>query len=162
MPIINCKDKSEAIKLINETSISKFVKEVFKRYPDDKKQEEAVKVVNELMRLLEWKRQIAPNNIPTWVEVVVAAALIHNTFYDGTLTGVFKARQELAGLATECGVPVNGASLIFQAIESQLGLDMPVESCQPDFDSPKGLLALACWYIKRDNPDYKIPEGKVW
>ena len=162
MPIVNCKNKFEAINLIKDESIAKFVNEVFKRYPDDKKQEEATKVVNELMRLLEWKRQIAPNNIPVWVEVVIAAALIHNIFYDGTLTGIFKARQELATLATECNVPVNGASLIFQAIESQLGLDMPVESCQPDFDSPKGLLALACWLIKRDNPDYKIPEGKVW
>lgn len=162
MPIINCKDKFEAINLIKDESIAKFVNEVFKRYPDDKKQEEATKVVNELMRLLEWKRQIASNNIPVWVEVVIAAALIHNTFYDGTLTGIFKARQELAALATECNVPVNGASLIFQAIESQLGLDMPVESCQPDFDSPKGLLALACWLVKRDNPDYEIPEGKVW
>ena len=162
MTIVNCKDKFEAINLIKYESIAKFVNEVFKRYPNDKKQEEATKVVNELMRLLEWKRQIAPNNIPVWVEVVIAAALIHNTFYDGTLTGIFKARQELATLATECNVPVNGASLIFQAIESQLGLDMPVESCQPDFDSPKGLLALACWIVKRDNPDYKIPEGKVW
>ena len=162
MPIVNCKNKFEAINLIKDESIAKFVNEVFKRYPDNKKQEEATKVVNELMRLLEWKRQIAPNNIPVWVEVVIAAALIHNTFYDGTLTGIFKARQELATLATECNVPVNGASLIFQAIESQLGLDMPVESCQPDFDSPKGLLALACWLVKRDNSDYKIPEGKVW
>ena len=162
MPIVNCKDKFEAINLIKDESIAKFVNEVFKRYPDDKKQEEATKVVNDLMHLLEWKRQIALNNIPVWVEVVIAAALIHNTFYDGTLTGIFKARQELATLATECNVPVNGASLIFQAIESQLGLDMPVESCQPDFDSPKGLLALACWLVKRDNPDYKIPEGKVW
>ena len=85
-------------------------------------------------------------------------AYIHNLFYDGTLSSLFEAREKLTPIAQKNEVPINAASMIFQAVEGQLGEDMPVESCQPRGDSPNRIFAWACWFVEEYNGYKILPE----
>ena len=122
----------------------------------------AEQVIDIFIHMLYRKNQIQKNdisNLPAWVAVAIAAGYLHNLFYDGTLTSLFKCRQEVSILAKELNVPVNGIAAMFQMIEGQLGDRTPVESCIPQDASPSGLFAWACWFVTEYKQDKPLPNS---
>ena len=123
---------------------------------------EAEKVINVMLEMFRKLHQINEETYQVWVDVLISAAYIHNLFYDGTLGGIFAAREKLMSLAKKCEVPVNAAAGIFQAVEGQLGMDMPVEACQVHGDTPNGIFAWACWFVEEFNGTKILPECVAW
>ena len=152
------KDKSTYLEQIKTPSVHDFTVEAIKTYGDAEKFHEAAKVICVLEAILTKMKQMNENSRPVWVEVLVSAAYLHNLFYDGSLPSIFEAREKLSPIAQKYEVPINATSLIFQAIEGQLGADMPVESCQPQGDSPNSKFAWACWYVEELNGVKPMPE----
>ena len=97
------------------------------------------------------KNQITEHGSQAFVEILVAASLTHNMFYDGTLPSLFEAREKLTPIADAVKLPENGRDAIFQAIEAQLGDDMPVMACRPIPSTPTELFVWAVWFMKEYN-----------
>lgn len=139
--------QSHNFQAIKTKEIREFTLQSLEQYSSADKLEKADKVADILLQMLRKRKQIRNvKELPTWVEIMVSAALIHNLFYDGTMISIFMARQKLQHIARECGVPENGSYAIFQAVECQLGDDMPIESCRPVPSTPNELFAWACWF----------------
>ena len=111
------------------------------------------------MGFLEAKNQLTENSRPAWVDLFVAAGYMHNMFYDGSVTSLFMAREKISGLAKELGVPINGISLLFSAIEGQFGDRTPVEACIPGEASPNALFAKAVYVVDVYSGNVDFPEG---
>lgn len=133
---------------LKTAEIKNFVLESLRMYGSDKKLSKAGKVATILLDMLAKRKQIIKGQeLKPWVEIMVAAALLHNLFYDGSVTSLFKAREKLQTVADFCKLPSNGSYAIFQAIECQLGDDTPIESCRPIPSTPNELFAWACWFV---------------
>ena len=143
---------------ITYPNLHDFVAEALVEYGTAEKSIEAGKVIDFMMKRLEKKNLLADNNQHAWIEVLVAAALLHNLFYDGTLPSLFMAREKLTPVAHAYELPPQIIMGIFQSIESQLGDSTPVESLVPQGNSPNDIFALACWYVEELNGDKKMPE----
>ena len=132
---------------------------VIKKYGAKEKLELAKKVIDLHMAFLEFKNQIAGNSRPAWIDLFIAAGYMHNMFYDGSVTSLFKAREEVSSLAKELDIPVNGISMLFSAIEGQFGDKTPVEACIPQEASPNALFAKAVFVVEVYSGIVKLPEG---
>ena len=136
------------INMISENSIYQFVIESLSRYGNKTKLLKANKVLDNFIAKLKKKKQIKEGEIfQIWIQVMIAAALLHNLFYNGTLHSIFLAREKLTSIAKECMVPENGAGAIFVAIEAQLGDDMPIDGCRPVPGTPNELLVWSIWEV---------------
>ena len=134
---------------INTPELQDFVKKALDVYSNTNKLNIANQVADILLAMLKKRKQITDGeNFKPWVEVMIAAALLHNLFYDATLTSLFMAREKLQPFADECNVPQNASYSIFQAIECQLGDDTPIESCRPIPSTPNELFAWSCWFVE--------------
>jgi hypothetical protein len=158
MDIILSEIDKTGISLIEDEKLRNFVIETLERYGDAIKFDEAEEVIDVMLAMLTKMKQTNREHMPVWVGVMIAAAYIHNLFYDGTLSSLFEAREKLTPIAQKNEVPINAASMIFQAVEGQLGEDMPVESCQPRGDSPNRIFAWACWFVEEYNGYKILPE----
>ena len=116
------------------------------------KLKEANNVIEVVEQMLKKKKQISENNVQSFVVVIFAAGLLHNMFYDGSITSLFLAREKLEPLARKYNIPDNYIEALFQTIEAQLGEDTPVPQCKPIPNSPTELFAWACWFVK----EYKM------
>lgn len=133
--------------------------QVIKRYGEIEKLALADKVIDLHMAFLKFKNQLSDNSRPAWIDLFVAAGYMHNMFYDGTVTSLFKAREMVSDLAKELGVAVNGISMLFSAIEGQFGDKTPVEACIPQEASPNALFAKAVFVVEIYSGIVKLPEG---
>lgn len=138
--------------------LKQFTVEALEKYGSLLKIKESEKVIKVMLAMFTKMKQTNEQNRPLWVEVLISAAYIHNLFYDGTLASLVKARELLIPLIIKHDVPINAASMIFQAVEGQLGEDTPIEACQPKGDSPNRIFAWACWFVEEYNGDKKMPE----
>ena len=122
----------------------------------DAKLEEANKVLDVMIGMLKKKKQLRTlDEAAVWIDVVIAAGLIHNLFYDGSITSLFKAREVLTDKAKEYKVPDNAISAMFQTVECQLGDDTPIPGCIPVSSTPNELFAWSCWFAKEyDNKEW--------
>lgn len=137
------------IMAIHTPELQDFVKKALDEYGNTNKLNIANQVADILLAMLKKRKQIQDGeDYKPWVEVMLAAALLHNLFYDATLTSLFMAREKLQPLADACKVPQNASYSIFQAIECQLGDDTPIESCRPIPSTPNELFAWACWFVE--------------
>lgn len=137
------------IQAIKTPAIKEFVVRSLNLFGDTNKLNESNRVVDLLLAMLKKRKQIRDGEeYAPWVEIMIAASLLHNLFYAGTLTSLFEAREKLKPIADVCGIPENGSYAIFQAIECQLGDDTPIESCRPIPSTPNELFAWACWFIE--------------
>ena len=159
--ILEDETMGHTINSIENKEIKDFVLYAIKTYGDTNKLNVANEVSDELIARFTKKKQIGSDFRPAWMDVMTAAALIHNLFYDGTLPSVFMAREKLAKKTIEYNMPINAASAMFLAVESQLGDDMPVESCIPQPGSPNGVFADACWQIEERHGNKKLPDCKL-
>lgn len=117
-------------------------------YGTKDKLDEANEVTDVMVGMLKKMKQINAQGSQTFVEIMIAGALLHNLFYDGTVSSLFKARELLLPIAKEAGLPDNGSDGIFQAIEAQLGYDTPVSACKPNPGTPPEIFAWAVWFVK--------------
>ena len=149
---------STCLTTLTDKRLKQFTVEALEIYGSLVKIKEAEKVIQVMLAMLTKMKQINEQNRPLWVEVLISAAYIHNLFYDGTLVSLVKAREILMPLVLKHDVPINAASMIFQAVEGQLGEDTPIESCQPKGDSPNRIFAWACWFVEEFGGNKKMPE----
>lgn len=131
--------------------VREFLIQSLSKYSSTEKLAEANKVTDVLIGMLKKKNQITEHGSQAFVEILVAASLTHNMFYDGTLPSLFEAREKLTPIADAVKLPENGRDAIFQAIEAQLGDDMPVMACRPIPSTPTELFVWAVWFMKEYN-----------
>lgn len=141
-----------------EENLKQFTAESLEKYGSLATIKESEEVIKVMLAMFTKMKQVNEQNRPIWIELLITAAYIHNLFYDGTLESLVRTREKLMPLILKHQVPVNGAAMIFQAVEGQLGEDMPIESCQPRGDSPNRIFAWACWFVEEYNGDKKMPE----
>lgn len=152
--------EGEAGKYINSISIAglyDFVKEAMLIYGDTNKLLVANQVTELTEKMLRKKKQINENGAQSFVEVIIVASLLHNMFYDGTVSSLFLTREKLEPLARKHGIPDNYIDAIFQTIEAQLGDDTPVPQCKPIPNSPTELFAWACWFVDELHGNKQMP-----
>lgn len=140
------------INAISIESLYDFIVNCYLQYGSMSKLKEANNVIEVVEQMLEKKKQISENNVQSFVVVIFAAGLLHNMFYDGSITSLFLAREKLEPLARKYNIPNNYIEALFQTIEAQLGEDTPVPQCKPIPNSPTELFAWACWFVK----EYKM------
>lgn len=140
------------INAISIEGLYNFVVDCYLQYGDINKLKQANDVIEIVEAMLKKKKQISEHNVQSFVTVIFAAGLLHNMFYDGSITSLFMAREKLEPLAKKHNIPDNYIGALFQTIEAQLGEDTPVPQCKPIPNSPTELFAWACWFVK----EYKI------
>lgn len=154
-------DNNTYLATIQDKNLKEFAREALLKYGDREKFIEAEKVINVFEAMFTKMKQMNEQNRPIWVDVLRVAAYLHNLFYDGSLVSIFEAREKLMDIAIKNNVPINGCSMIFQAIEAQLAEDMPVESCQVKGDGPNRIFAWACWFVEEYNGAKPMPECRA-
>ena len=137
--------------------VKDFVKRALDLRGSKKQVEEANKMLDLLLAMLRKRKQIVEGvPQPVWVDVMLAAGLLHNLYYEDTVTSLFMAREKLQPIADACNVPGNAAYSIFQAIECQLGDDTPIESCRPVPSTPNELFAWARWFVHEYSKEVRL------
>ena len=126
---------------------STFVNESIMEYGTVDKLDEANRVADVFIARLKKRNMYEDPRNAEWVAIVYAATMIHNLFYDGSVTSLFIARQELQGIANDVHMQDNHFEFICQTIEGQLGDDCPVPMCKVKDDSPQGMMAQARWFV---------------
>lgn len=155
--ILSDEEMARNINRIRIDTLQQFVKDSIQEHGSAQKLVTANRVCDTVIKMLEKQGQIQGGNEQSYIQAIVAAALIHNLFYDGTFPSVFLARQELTSKATSLGIPSNYTDAIFQMVECQLGYDMPVPKCRPTPGHPEELFAWACWFIEELHGGKKMP-----
>ena len=89
MDIILSEIDKTGISLIEDEKLRNFVIETLERYGDAIKFDEAEEVIDVMLAMLTKMKQTNREHMPVWVGVMIAAAYIHNLFYDGTLSSLF-------------------------------------------------------------------------
>lgn len=85
------------------------------------------------------------------VDTLLMAALLHNIYYDTSITSLFKAREEFTSIGRNSELYENGAvpdnvlDAVFQAIEEQEGDVGEIAKLKPLAGSPSDLLAISIW-----------------
>lgn len=151
-------DAGRHIENIKIDSLREFVKESLLKFGDTNKLLQSNLVIDLLEKMLIKKKQMNKTVEQSFVEVLRVAGLLHNLFFDGTVTSLFMAREKLVPIARKYNIPDNYIGSIFQTIECQLGEDTPVPQCKPVPGTPTELFAWSCWYIEELHNNKKIPE----
>jgi hypothetical protein len=142
---------------ILEPQLEVFVIQAINTYGDSEKLEEANKLGDVIIQMLKKKNLISEFDHQSFVDVLLAAALTHNLFFDAKAyyakadvnwEKIFIARRELVSIALELGIPDPVMDALFSTIEAQLGEDMPVISCIAKPNTPTEMFAYACWISK--------------
>jgi hypothetical protein len=85
------------------------------------------------------------------VDTLLMAALLHNIYYDTSVTSLFKAREEFTPIGRDKDLYSNGPvpdtvlDAVFQAIEEQEGDIGEIAKLKPLAGSPSDLLAISIW-----------------
>lgn len=146
------------IRSLQIEALKKFVVKSISLYGDTNKLNEANNILGLLMCMLEKRHIFINQQNATYFELLKAAVLIHNLFYNGTLASLFEAREKLTPIAFEFGLPAHEAvNPIFEAVEGQLGADTPVPKCMPMPGQPVDLMAEACWFVSELHGNKKMP-----
>lgn len=146
------------LKKITYPDLQAFTAHAIAGYGSVEQLEEANKVAEFMMSRFRKKHLLDEQNNHAWIEVILSACLIHNLFYDGTLPSLFIARETLTPIARDYDLAPQVIMGVFQAVESQLGDDTPVESLVPQGNSPNDIFALSCWYVEELNGEKKMPQ----
>lgn len=141
-------DEGRHFQTLKLPEVREFLILSLSEYGTEDKLAEANEVADVTVGMLRKMKQITDHGSQTFVEIMIAAALTHNLFYDGTTSSLYKAREVLQPIAKEAGLPDNGSDGIFQAIEAQLGHDTPVPTSKPIPGTPTELFAWAVWFVK--------------
>ena len=138
---------SETIEFMKIEELKEFTSKAIELYGSEEKTREADDVANIVKELLVQKKLLDEHTHQSFVDVLMASAMIHNLFYDEEdwLT-LFKARKELMPVAKEMGINEQALSAVFHTVEGQLGERTPVAECIPKPGTPTELFAYAVWF----------------
>lgn len=140
---------------------STFVNDAIMEYGTMEKLEEANKVADFFVARLKKRGMYEDPRNAEWMAITYAATMIHNLFYDGSITSLFMARQELAWIAARAQLQDNHFEFICQHIEGQLGDDCPVPMCKVKDDSPQGMMAMARWFVVEMGGEIPVENDEV-
>lgn len=136
---------------LNDPSIKEFIIKSLQTYENKEELEQKLKdsngVVEWLLFLLEDDKILSAGANAYFVELLIAAAYIHNIDYsygEEDWTKIFNPRKKTQEFATEYGLIGNTIDAIYQAVEGQLGKDNPNKLLHPNPNSPTAHFALAC------------------
>jgi hypothetical protein len=146
----------EYIDLIQDKQIKELVTEMTKEYGNEELEKDAVNVANLLIFILKEDKIYNDTNYVLFVDILIAAALLHNITYKygkDDYTNLFKTRQLLNKLneEKEIFVPSNYIDLIAQPIEGQLGKSHPIALLIPGPNTPGYQFSLACSLYYKGN-----------
>lgn len=145
--------KYRVLDMIKIEQINSIVVQAINEYGSEEKLEVANKVGEVVLQMFKKKHLLNENAQQSFVDIVLAAALLHNLFYEeDDFTTLFKARKELASIMEKEEAPQQVQDALFQTIEAQLGDDTPVPTSRPISNSPTELLAWAVWFVKEYEP----------
>lgn len=137
--------------MINDKAVKDFVMESFNLHPSqevfDEKLKDANGVAEWLIFLLKDDKILSEGANAYFVDLLIAAALIHNLDYsynEEDWTKIFNPRKLTTEIALEKGLVGNTMDAIYQAVEGQLGKDNPNKLLHPNPNSPTAHFALAC------------------
>lgn len=136
---------------IQNESLLRFVEDMTTKYGSPEKMEMANKVAINLEKILRRKRLLVPGVQQMFIEVLFAAAAVHNLFFvEDDIPSLFKLRQVIK--ESEETYEQELIEAVLQTVESQLGEDSPVPMCKPSVNSPTETFALALWIAKNYTP----------
>lgn len=136
---------------IKHEGLLKFVEELTAKYGSPEKILFANDLAINLEKLLKRKKLLVPGIQQMFIEVLFAAAAVHNLFFiEGDVTSLFKLRQVVN--ESDLDIEPDLIEAVLQTVESQLGEDSPVPMCKPNVNSPTETFALALWITKNYTP----------
>lgn len=148
--VINSED-TKYIDRISDQSIKEFIFKSLQSYDNEEEFREKLKdsngVAEWLLFLLEDDKILSAGANAYFVELLIAAAFIHNMDYsygEEDWTKIFNPRKRTQEFANEFGLIGNTIDAIYQAVEGQLGKDNPNKLLHPNPNSPTAHFALAC------------------
>jgi hypothetical protein len=162
MKLYNIEERPEAdrgdkeylyLDMIKPVALHKFVISSINNNGTEEKLEEADKIADVLVQMLKKRLLITETNQQSIADILIAAAYIHNLFYDPQdWTSLYQARKILAPIAKADDMPQNVIDMLFSAVEAQMGESTPVAGSRPMPNHPNELLASAIWFIKEYTP----------
>lgn len=140
------------LETIKMDEIKDFITESLQVYTESSEpSDKANKVAEVVLGILEERGLVSEHSNQTFVDVLIAAALLHDVFQNETagFLWVFQARNDLSGLADANSVPKQIQDAIFDAIEGQLGERMPVAKSRPQPGTPQEMFSYAVWFVNK-------------
>lgn len=141
------------LKTITTDSIKDFVTKSLETYSGKADATAtAEKTAEVVYGILEERGLISQHASQTFVDVLLAAAFLHDVFRPESgegFTWLFDAREMLPEIAEETGLPEQIQDAIFDAIEAQMGEKTPVAACRPKPGTPQEMFAYAVWFTNR-------------
>lgn len=134
---------------IEDPAMNKLITTALELYGSEDKVKDATEVFDLVTFLLKNDKLIAENSYALFVDVLYAAALVHNLTFSyeaNKFHKIFKTRSllEEVNKRESIGVPETYLESICQTIEGQLGKDHPVVALIPNPNTPGMHFALAC------------------
>lgn len=145
------------IEQIGLEPIKEFVEKSLSTYGTGEATDVAEKVADVTYKLLEAKGLVQQHGNQTFVDCLIAAALVHDLFKPGPETTdvdfskdwvyIFDARAMLTSVGDEVDLPEQVQNGIYEAVEAQLGDLTPVLKCRPQPGTPQEIFANAVWFV---------------
>lgn len=139
------------IDMIAIPEVHSMVIDCLNKNSNENKIDEANKVCDLLMFMLEEKKLISEGAHQTFVDALIAATLLHNITYEynDEWLEIFKTRDIITEIANEHNIPESFTDMVIATIESQLGERMPIKGCRPNPNTPGELFAWAVAITKK-------------
>lgn len=136
-------------KYINLLSIGlkDFVEQMLEKYSNEEKIKDSLGVCEWVVFILKNEKLYSESYYSQVTEILIAASFLHNINFDRKTNkwqDIFDIRNILFEEVDYNIVSSNVVELIVQAIESQLGKDVPITNLYPVPNSPAAHFALAC------------------
>lgn len=148
---------NEIINSIYDEDIKDFTKNALDKNGSKELEKDACEVTKWLWFLLKEDKILNDNNYAVFIDILLAAAALHNISYkygEEDYTKLFKARQMTKDTIVRDNLKLNQNYFdsIMQTIECQLGKNHPISLLIPSPNSPGSQFALACsLYYKTHN-----------
>lgn len=150
---------SEAMKAITYVDkirieeLKGFVSKSIIDFGSPAKLKKANKVADIVWQKFEYLGFINENTQQQFVDITIAACLIHNLFYTSNdISTLLKHRTKLADIAEELMVDERLLALVYEIVESQLGETHPIQKLKPTSNSPASTFAEAVWQVNQYKP----------
>lgn len=155
---LELEDAGRNLKQLDIDEIREFTEEALSGYGTAEKYEEANRVTDVMLKLLQKKKFINPvMKKQAWLNALIAGSLLHNLFYSGTISSLFAARDALYLTAKVKGIPPDTFHAVCSVIESQLGEDNPIAGCRAVPNTPGEAFVTACWIVSEQDKGKEMP-----
>lgn len=136
------------IETIKIEELKQFVIDSICQFGSNAKLKKANRVADVVWQKFEYLGYITENVQQQFVDITIAAALLHNLFYnEDDITTIIKHRSKLAETAEINEIDTRLLNLVYELIEAQLGESHPIQKLKPSANSPASTLAEAVWQV---------------